>query len=259
MSSGARSVRSGKSGASPGSTMAAPEGIPRLLAGLDGGGRAVSLDEHMNQWGRPGLRLLMVLTAADSWPARNLSGASTTSMSTESTPKRRRSSMERSTVGMAEPGTWTMTRDAPSAPAAITAPSRTRWGSWWTSSRSFPLAGSPSAPLATMIGRLVIERLTDRHLAPTGNQAPPCPRSPLRSSSSINEALIDAGGGPHWFTCSSRLRALPSPLSPASSLGIPSGAAIVEPRLAPDLPLRTDLAPGLIGSPRHRWTRLLSR
>ena len=53
MSPGVRSVRSGRSGASPGSTMAAPEGIPRLLAGLDGDGRALSLDEHVNQWGPP--------------------------------------------------------------------------------------------------------------------------------------------------------------------------------------------------------------
>jgi NADH:ubiquinone oxidoreductase subunit F (NADH-binding) len=53
MSTNARSVRSARSGSRPGPTMAAPEGIPRLLAGLDGGGRAVSLDEHMNQWGRP--------------------------------------------------------------------------------------------------------------------------------------------------------------------------------------------------------------
>ena len=70
-------------------------------------------------------------------------------------------------------GTWTSTRDAPSVDAATAAPSSTRWGRWWMRNRSFRLAGSPSAPLATTTGRLPRADCTDRHFVATGNQAPP--------------------------------------------------------------------------------------
>ena len=80
-----------------------------------------------------------------------------------------------------------MTRSAPTVSAAISAPSRTRYGLRDNNSRSLKLPGSPSAPLTTTVAASVGEAFaaTVRHFVPVGNPAPPRPRSPEASSSSI--------------------------------------------------------------------------
>jgi len=135
----------------------------------------------------------MVFTAADSWPARNRSGAATTSMGTGSRARCRLDSMADLMAVVAPDGTYIRISDAPIHRAAMDAPSRTRWGSWWMSIRSLPLAGSPSAPFPTTTGLRNLVPPTDRHLAATGNHAPPWPRSPLTSSSRRNVAASQFG------------------------------------------------------------------
>ena len=131
--------------------------------------------------------------------------------------------MARSMVATASSCTCTKTSDAPRVRAATAAPSRTRWGSWWTSSRSLPLAGSPSAPLATTTGPLNRVGRRERHLAASGNQAPPWPRTPLRSSSSRNDDPGQAGRAPHWVRWSRSVTVRPSAPTPASSRSGPAG------------------------------------
>src|ERR1700722_4041106 len=101
-------------------------------------------------------------------------------------------------------------RFALSAAAASDAPSSTRWGSFVRRKASFRLAGSPSGPLATTTGRRTRPPLTARHLAPTGNQAPPWPRRPLASSSSSKVVLAERRvRAPHWALCCDRSKASP--------------------------------------------------
>ena len=95
--------------------------------------------------------------------------------------------------------------------AATDAPSSTRWGAWWRRSRSLPLAGSPSAPLATTTGDR--PAATDRHFVPTGNQAPPWPRSPDWSTDSRSVRAGRSGRAPQRARWASRrtTSALPMP------------------------------------------------
>ena len=146
--------------------------------------------------GTAGSRPLMALTAADSCPARNRSGATMTSMGHGSSALRLRSLMAAVITRAPSAGTNTCARDAPRVLAARTAPSSTRWGSWWTRKRSLLLAGSPSAPFATTRGVRSLVLPTERHLVPTGNQAPPCPRRPLASSSSMKAGPSQCGDPP---------------------------------------------------------------
>ena len=95
----------------------------------------------------------------------------------------------------------TITSEAPTAPAASTAPSSTRWGSRPSSSRSFALAGSVSEPLTTT-GPTRRRPATARSLRAVGKSAPPRPRRPLRSTSSISwwggmsrQRAVDPGVG----------------------------------------------------------------
>ena len=116
-----------------------------------------------------------------------------------STPWARRSARAASMVGRLEAGTYAMACRAPSELAASASPSRTRWGACDRSKASLRLAGSPSAPLATTTGRRREAVATARHLVATGNQAPPCPTSPLASSSSRRPCLNVSS--PHRFRC----------------------------------------------------------
>ena len=81
--------------------------------------------------------------------------------------------------------TATMTWSAPTAPAAIRAPSMIRYGLRTIRVRSLKLPGSPSAPLTTTVPARSALAATVRHFVPVGNPAPPRPRSPDASSSSI--------------------------------------------------------------------------
>ena len=65
-----------------------------------------------------------------------------------------------------------------------------------------PLAGSPSAPLATTTGDR--PAATDRHLVPTGNQAPPWPRSPDWSTDSSSVRAGTSGSAPQRARWASR-------------------------------------------------------
>ena len=115
-----------------------------------------------------------------------VSGDSASSMAIGSRRWARRSASAASTVGMLEAGTYTMACWARSVLAATASPSSTRCGARASSNASLRLAGSPSAPLATTTGRRRDAPATARHLAATGNHAPPWPTSPLASSSSIS-------------------------------------------------------------------------
>ena len=76
---------------------------------------------------------------------------------------------------------------APTARAATAAPSSTRWGSSVSKRRSLPLAGSPSVPLPTT-NRGPRRAATARIFLATGKPAPPRPRRPARSISSIRRS-----------------------------------------------------------------------
>src|SRR5271166_267278 len=79
--------------------------------------------------------------------------------------------------------THRIARSAPTACAAATIPSRTRWGFRVSSTRSLVLTGSPSDPLATTTGRRRPEpagRRTAAILRAVGKPAPPLPRNPAR-------------------------------------------------------------------------------
>jgi len=84
---------------------------------------------------------------------------------------------------------------APTIPAAATAPSSTRCGARASSTLSFALAGSPSAPFATTTG--AVRPATTASFRAVGNPAPPRPDSPARSTSAISACpSASAGGGP---------------------------------------------------------------
>ena len=79
---------------------------------------------------------------------------------------------------------------APTANAAISAPSSTRYGSRRRIMRSLNEPGSPSAAFTTTVVGSASEALaaTVCHLRPVGNPAPPRPRSPDDATASITDA-----------------------------------------------------------------------
>ena len=75
----------------------------------------------------------------------------------------------------------------PIAAAATSAPSSTRCGTYLSNISSLRLAGSPSLPLITTMGR-VRPRLTVRILRPVGKAPPPRPRKPALSTADMYDS-----------------------------------------------------------------------
>ena len=177
---------------------------------------------------------LTVLTTADSWPARKRSGATTISTGHGSSagalplgegrghrPRRRAAARAR------PPG------PAPRVVAATAAPSRTRWGRWWRRNRSLPLAGSPSAPLATTTGARPTGRL---HRPPLGGHREP--GAAVTAQAAVVE-LVDErapparpGAAPHWSRWSSQRRESAAGADPEQQAGGP-GRSVGQVRPAP--------------------------
>ena len=112
--------------------------------------------------------------------------------------------------------------------AATAAPSSTRCGARCSSTRSFSLAGSPSVPLATHDSRARGGRRPRAACVATGNAAPPRPRRPERSTSSIRRPEAQwrrSGNGPCSSTRASPVSGRARRRSPAASAAGESWAA----------------------------------
>src|SRR5258706_350559 len=79
---------------------------------------------------------------------------------------------------------------APTARAAMAAPSSSRWGSCSSSTRSLKVPGSPSSALTTTYLSLPGASRTARHLMCEGNPAPPRPARPEPSISLMTSSAF---------------------------------------------------------------------
>ena len=96
-----------------------------------------------------------------------------------------RGCLSRSSAAGYSDRTYTYPRSAPTACAAYASPASTRCGSRSISTRSQNEPGSPSSPLPTTYRGTGPAAAAD-HFAATGNSAPPRPRNPDVTSSSIS-------------------------------------------------------------------------
>ncbi len=95
----------------------------------------------------------------------------------------------------------TITESAPTAWAAMSAPSSTRYGSRRRISRSLKQPGSPSAAFTTTVGRSTgdVFAMTVCHFRAAGKPAPPRPRSPAAPTRStmVPPSTARASASPH--------------------------------------------------------------
>ncbi len=138
-------------------------------------------------------------TAADSSPATYVGGAATSATGRRRSAARSAIARDRAARAMVcSLPTYRTIRSAPTASAAICAPSSTRCGRAAIRVRSLALRGSPSAPLASTIARPSPRAATVAHFRATGKPAPPRPRRPLSARTSMMARRSPAGGnGPN--------------------------------------------------------------
>ena len=110
----------------------------------------------------------------------------------------------------------TMIRGAPRARAAVTAPSRTRCGTWPSRTPSLPLAVSPSAPLT--ITCETREPTSDASLRSVGKAAPPAPTTSLAATRAMSSSMAGLGAAPQRRRCSTRLTGRPGSTPARSSV-----------------------------------------
>ena len=122
--------------------------------------------------GIPGLRPLTVLTAADSWPDRNRSGAVTTSKVQASMPRRARSARARSTSATLWAGTWTTTRLAPDRRGRHRGTVQDQMGGAVEEEAVLAAGRLAFGPVGHDHRLRPAARATARHLVPTGKPGP---------------------------------------------------------------------------------------